>query len=313
MRSDLQRGLVWFLNYSACDPNGVSAEQLDLHNTSMLPQDVELFAHRWLAYSRSMDIDHDGIGRPMHVVESFVNSPQVASLAWPINSHAMRVDVSASQEAVDGLRSGSLNSLSLDAFTFNVKQRLPVARPASAAVRASSMSSTELAGLAQTIVSSGFSGVKALHKISDGLFVATRDSGTPIGVQVFDSGDIEISAADSVWANLGVAIATSASLVHSEMSDSLGGYVPDHGGMSFQVDYRPWDPVEISRMLETAGVQLSPWAFVAADGNGILPHHTMHGVNVQAVTSALSELGNVPEPYRLAVHNHLLQHLRSSR
>ena len=84
MRSDLELGLVWFINYSALDPTAVTSKQLDLHGAGMLPVDVEKFAHRWLAFSRCIDINHDGVGRPVHVIESFFNSENV-SLDTPLS------------------------------------------------------------------------------------------------------------------------------------------------------------------------------------------------------------------------------------
>lgn len=309
MRSDLQRGLVWFLNYAACNPSGVTAEQLDLHNTSMLPSDVELFAHRWLAFSRSMDINHDGIGRPIRVVESFFNSESVASPMWPLNAHAMRVDASGSEEAIDGLRTGSLNSLSLDAFTFNVKKLLPVDRPTQ--VSRALMSSADFAGLARTVASTGFSNVQSLHKVGDGLFIALRGDLTPIGVQILDDGDIEISAAGGAWSSLGVTLASAATLVY-RADDSTGGHVPNHDGVD-KVDYRPWDSTNMSLVGAETGDAPVPWAYVSAEGVGVLPHHTPCGVSLMAVAQALSDLNSVPESHRSEARSHLLLHLRGLR
>ena len=67
MRSDLDKGLIWFVNYAALDPNAVKVADLDLHGAAMLPQDVEKFAHRWLAFSRSVDIEHDGVLSLIHI------------------------------------------------------------------------------------------------------------------------------------------------------------------------------------------------------------------------------------------------------
>lgn len=124
-RSDLKKGHIWFVNYAAIDPTAVTASQLDSHGTGMLPDDVELLAHRWLKHSRSVDINHDGKGRPVWVLESFFNSDQVQAAAWPRNAHCLRLDVSQSKEAMGGLRNGTLNSLSLDAYTINRRAKVP--------------------------------------------------------------------------------------------------------------------------------------------------------------------------------------------
>src|SRR3990167_4621786 len=127
LRSDLTLGRVWFVNYSALNPAGVTKEQLDLHGTGMLPVDVELLAHRWLQYSRSVDVNHDGRGRAVGVLESFMNSDVVASPTWPLNTHVIRLDVAQEPSILQGLRDGTLNCVSFDAFTFNRKVRVPLA------------------------------------------------------------------------------------------------------------------------------------------------------------------------------------------
>jgi hypothetical protein len=167
MRSDLVRGLVWFVNYAAIDPEAVKSSDLDLHGAAMLPEDVELFAHRWLAFSRSIDINHDGIGRNIQVVESFMNTPEVGAAAWPVNAHAARLDVAGDKEAYDGLRTGALNSVSLDALTFNKVQRLPVADSMKAETTLNEWATPEdLAEWAAEVAKDGYDGVEAVHKMA---------------------------------------------------------------------------------------------------------------------------------------------------
>jgi hypothetical protein len=208
-RSDLVKGLVWFVNYAALDPTAVKASDLDLKGTAMLPEDVELFAHRWLAYSRSIDIEHDGVGRPIHVIESFFNSPEVGAAAWPLNSHAVRMDVSASKEAVDGLRNGTLNSVSLDAFTFNRTVRLPVAKTMSAAGPGIPDSFEDWA---KELVQMGYDDVQSVGRVSSGLYIVQRSAGrTPLAVAISEA-DIDVSPASDPWARIAASVMTSPTL-----------------------------------------------------------------------------------------------------
>lgn len=312
LRSDLLRGLVWFVNYAAIDPAAVSAEKLDLHGSAMLPADVETFAHRWLAFSRSVDIEHDGIGRPVHVVESFFNSKDVASPAWPVDAHAVRMDLSQSPEAMDGFRTGRLNCVSLDAFTFNVKRKLPAATTRSAP----SVKPADPLGLAMELARLGFPGVEGASDLGDGLVLVTRGAMPPLAVHVTGD-DVEVTAAGGAWETLAARLLTSGTLTAAPTmkASPIYGTVPEHGKTVFPIDYTPWDPREVEKLLASQGVDLSgaapvtPFAFLRADGTGEIPHHTIRGVSLQAVTAGLSALNTIPPEFRDATRRHLIEHL----
>lgn len=333
MRSDLVEGLVWFVNYAAIDPTAVKTSDLDLHGAAMLPQDVEKFAHRWLAYSRSIDIEHDGIGRPVHVIESFFNGTDVASPAWPINSHAVRLDVSQSKEALDGLRTGKLNSVSLDAYTFNKVVRLP-------AVEAKSvlgMGTNIVDGLpgdinawAEQLMSMGYPGITSVDKVGEGLFVATRSSGLPIAVAVdFDESTIEASPAGGAWGHVAATLMTNGSLVSTQKfigPEDLSASGSGTAGAGQPIDYAPWDEQAVIDMLESRGIIIDPsrdthqeltdGAYAGVDfttQKGYLPHHTLQGdqivVSKDGVIKALSRLSEVPDELRASARAHLIAHL----
>lgn len=315
LRSDVVRGLVWFVNYAAIDPTCVKADKLDLHGAAMLPDDVEKFAHRWLAFSRSIDIQHDGIGRPIHAVESFFNSADVASPAWPVDAHAVRLNLSACQEAMEGFAAGRLNCISLDAFTFNVRKRLPAAttKAATAVSRPS-----DAFGVAREIAQLGFPGVTGVSDLGGGLMLVQRGVMPPVAVQVSDEA-YEVNAGGGAWSVLAARLMTSGSLVVASTTKVgvVDGVVPNHGSLVFSVDFRPWDPDEIIRLFASIGADLtgqepvSPFAFLRADGTGEIPHHTPSGVSRQAVQNGLSQVDRVvPPEYRLAARAHLMKHLQ---
>jgi hypothetical protein len=341
MRSDLVRGLVWFVNYAALDPSAVRAEHLDLHNTAMMPEDVEKFAHRWLSASRSVDIEHDGIGRPVHVVESFYNSEDIAAPAFPINSHAARLDVSRSKEAMDGLRSGRLNSVSLDALTFNRVVRLPAAQTRSAFIADGGW---DLAGWARELAQDGWTDVLGVREIGDGLFVASRKSGMPIAIQVHEDG-FESAAAGGAWGRLGMAAFDSPSLVRMDLA---GG---EYTGARV-IDHTQWDPSVVSGMLAEVGVPIDgnisrvgplekeifaaierpsgsgalgstpgmhhvPGETPQAAARGFLPHHTVREgrlmVSRDGVARSLAMVDSLPSHLRESARAHLLAHLDAMR
>lgn len=313
LRSDLTRGLVWFVNYAAIDPTAVKAEKLDLHGAAMLPEDVELFAHRWLAYSRSIDIQHDGIGRPIHVVESFVNSKEIASPSWPVDAHAVRLNLSACKEAMDGFAAGRLNCVSLDAFTFNVRKRLPVAT----AKALSASRPADALGVAREIAQLGFPGVTGVSDLGGGLVLVQRGAMPPIAVQVADE-EYEVTPGGGAWATLAARLITNGTLTVASTAKAgpIDAAIPDHGGMAFQVDFRPWDPAEVEKLLAPTGVDLSgrepvsPFAFLRADGTGEIPHHTIRGVSKQALHDGLGLVDKrIPAEHRAAVRLHLMKHL----
>lgn len=314
VRSDLVRGLVWFVNYAALDPSAVRVEQLDLHNTGMLPADVELFAHRWLGFSRSVDIEHDGVGRPVTPVESFFNSPQIAAAAFPINSHAARLDLSRSQEAMDGFRTGKLNSVSLDALTFNRVVRMPAASGRSAADsrRSEPVPVPEsLSDWALEISQCGYEGVVGVKQLGEGIYLAMRASGMPLAVAI-DGDSIEVEpAAQGAWGRLGAALYESPSL-------TLASYVP--------VDHSRWSQEDEEQMLRWIGLQpggnlanfgaVEREAFAAVDQArmaGYLPHHTVRGgalmASREACLAGLANLDSVPEHLREEARAHLQAHL----
>lgn len=313
-RSDMKRGLVWFLNYAALDPTAVKSSHLDLHGSAMLPHDVEKFAHRWLAFSRSVDVQHDGVGRDIRVVESFFNSPEVCSPNWPVNSHALRLDVANCAEAMDGLRKGTLNSVSLDALTFNRKVRLPAAvgKSASAAGAPSSREwvppstakdwATDLARL-------GFEGVTTVRTLGSGLFVAERSVGLPIGIEVTD-GDVEVTPAGGVWARLSAVLCQSGTLTAVSLQPGGDEPLPHeavvHKKSVFQVDFAP-NFVYDSNFDHDE----SPFA-VIVNGQGLFPHHSMNGdVSMSAVRAALESVKSMSGGPRATAEAHLMGHLRA--
>ena len=193
-RSDMVRGYVWFVNYAALDPEGVTASQLDSHGTGMLPEDVEKLAHRWLVHSRSIDIQHDGKGRPVTVLESFYNSDDVQAAAWPKNAHCVRLDVSQCPEALNGLRNGTLNSLSLDAYTFMRTVSLPAfgaaGKPPAQVSRSAGLTVDEATAL---IGAAGYSGLTTLRRIDTDHYIVERGALPAIALVVADDGhDVEV-------------------------------------------------------------------------------------------------------------------------
>jgi len=215
LRSDLREGLVWFVNYAALDPTSIKVDDLDLHGAGMLPEDVEKFAHRWLGYSRSIDINHDGVGRPIHVIESFFNSEDVKAASWPINSHAVRFNISQSQEAMDGMRNGTLNSVSLDALTFNKVVRLPAAEAkAFAPNQEPFVPPTTVKKWAEELAQDGYPGITGVKQVGDGMFIAQRSCGLPVAITI-KNGGLEASAASGPWAHIGMALCTSPSLTRN--------------------------------------------------------------------------------------------------
>lgn len=302
LRSDLVCGLVWFVNYAAIDPAAVRAEKLDLHGAAMLPEDVEKFAHRWLAFSRSIDIQHDGIGRPVYVVESFFNSKDVASAAWPVDSHAVRLNMFQCKEAMEGFAQGRLNCISLDAFTFNVRKRLPVAT----AAKALSVSRpADAMGVAHEIAQLGFPGVTGVCDLGDGLMLVQRGAMPPIAVQVSDE-SYEVNAGGGAWSTLAARLMTNGTLSVASTAKvgGTGSVVPDHGSTVFSADFRPWN--------SSAFTDKSAFAFLRDDGTGEIPHHmSATSVSLAAIQNGLSQIDRViPSEHRLAVRAHLMKHLR---
>lgn len=236
VRSDLREGLVWFVNYAALDPTCIKSSDLDLHGCGMLPEDVEKFAHRWLAFSRSIDIEHDGIGRPINVIESFFNSVDVSAASWPINSHAVRFDISQSKEAMDGMQNGSLNSVSLDAFTFNKVIRLPVAQAKSVAGLQDAFVPPDTAKKwAEELSQDGYPGITRVDQVAPDMFIAHRENGLPVAVTV-KNGCLEASAASGPWAHIGLAICESGTLTHTGKSSTM------------------WDPERVKAMMAEFGI-----------------------------------------------------------
>lgn len=297
LRSDLVRGLVWFVNYAALDPESVQASDLDLQGTGMLPDDVEKFAHRWMAYSRSVDINHDGIGRPVNVVESIFNSPAIASPAFPINSHAARFDVSRSKEAFDGLRSGSLNSVSLDAITFN---KVAKVKPKVTGTACSAPVPTNLSQWAEELAAEGFENVIGVKEVAPGLFVAMRSKGMPVAVSI-DGEMIETSGVCSgPWARIGATLFGSPSVTtdHSPMADVLATLK----GAGFDLTGPGTAPLaaEVFAVVDEAGV-------------GHLPHHGYDGrqltVSLQSIRRGLASIGTLPKQLQERAKVHLMRHL----
>jgi hypothetical protein len=311
MRSDLVRGLVWFVNYAAIDPSSVKASDLDLHGAAMLPEDVERFAHRWLAFARSVDIEHDGVGRPVDVVESFFNSPDVASPFYPVNAHVTRLDVSKSPEAHEGLRSGRLNSVSLDAITFNKVIRLPVSTFRSVAVVPGVPSL--LSDWAAEAAACGYDGVVGVREIFKGLFVAERSGGRPPLAVSLDADSVEMVPGSGPWSKVAAAIFQSPTLT------SRSACAP-------AVDFSPWPKDEVGEMMRSIGLDpsgslsvlgsLESEVFAAVDEasmKGFLPHHTVRAGEVMTsrdgVTAALCSIDSVPERLRPMALEHLQRHL----
>lgn len=320
LRSDLEKGLVWFVNYAAIDPTAVRAEDLDLHGAGMLPEHVEMFAHRWLAYSRSVDINHDGIGRPVHVIESFFNSMDVQSAAWPLNSHACRFDVSQSGEAMEGLKKGDLNCVSLDAFTFNKVRRLPAAE-AKSVLGIPDGRPDSPAELAREVARLGYPGVTGVRRLQSGLYLCERDDALPVAVAMADGG-VDVTPAAGAWGRVAASLMTSGTLTAAQRAElDVEAYVPDHGDESFDVDHAPWDPSEIAKLLSDIGFNMngndpiSPFAFVTGL-EGKLAHHVPRGgammVSLAGVDDALARLDEVPEAHRESARQHLLAHKREA-
>lgn len=316
LRSDLTQGLIWFVNYAALDPTSVKISDLDLHGAAMLPQDVEKFAHRWLAFSRSIDIEHDGIGRPVHVIESFFNSSDIGAPAWPINSHAVRFDVSASKEALDGLRSGALNSVSLDAYTFNKVVKLPVAQAKQATGLSNHMAAapSSFAEWAGCIAQLGYEGVSSVDQVSPGVFVAHRAAGMPLAITIKD-GLLEASAASGPWSHLAATLVESGTLTSSKKFFGIESEVkPGMANSGQPIDYAPWDPAAVASLLDGKGISEDSFAAVdPATSKMFLPHHIHHGEQVMlskaGVITSLGMLSEIPEGMRNSARSHLLSHL----
>lgn len=313
-RSDMVRGLVRFVNYAAIDPTCVSSDDLDLHGKAMLPADLTLFAHRWLAFSRSIDIQHDGIGRPVYAVESFMNSPEIASPAYPINSHVVLLDVQGSKEAFDGLKSGKLNSVSLDALTFNRKIRVKVKPGQTKCAADGSLSwvrPTTLAQWAHEIAEDGWDGVVGINRISDDLYVAMRSSGMPLAVQLFDDGMDVTAAPSGAWSEIGARVFTSPSLISSRRQEvDLGSY----SGPVLEGSLKAAGAGLDGRLVADAPGFVEAEMFAAIeDGVGRIPHHVIDGgrmmVSRDAVIRGLSSISSLPENLRTEARDHLMRHM----
>ncbi len=296
MRSDLVRGLVWFVNYAAIDPSAVKVGDLDLHGCAMLPEDVEKFAHRWLAFSRSIDINHDGLGRNVHVVESFMNTPDIASPSWPINAHAARLDVAGDQEAFEGLRTGKLNSVSLDALTFNRVVRLPVAE-AMKMVDPTSKGWSEPQdrdGWARELAQDGFEGVVSVTKMGADMWIVDRGDLSPLAVSIKD-GCIETTAAGGAWGHLGMSIMRNPTLkAIGPEEDEDYSVAADGNGTKVSA----WDPAFVRSALIDVGVNISDsaWQQFQRITEQMYDHKdATTAVNLSAVNLSAAENSAPPE------------------
>lgn len=317
-RSDLTRGLVWFVNYAAIDPSAVRAEDLDLHGAAMLPDDVEKLAHRWLRFSRSVDIEHDGIGRPVHPVESFFNSADVASNAWPVGAHVVRFDCADSSEAMEGLRAGTLNCVSFDAFTFNRVRRLPVAEARKSI--GPIVPPKDVASIIEEVARMGYSGIDGAVEIAHGLYLIKRSSGLHLGVSIRD-GAVEAAAAGGAWQHISAHLIESGSLVSETMRD----FFPPHSGQKvLPIDTRVWDREKVDSELASRGIIMGSnlfsqmFAYVDPHGAGTLEHHVLledgsMAVSPEMVRAALQRVDDLPQGRREGARKHLLGHLEDIR
>lgn len=251
IRSDLREGLVWFVNYTALDPTAVKSSDLDLHGAAMLPEDVEKFAHRWLTTSRSIDIEHDGVGRPIHVIESFFNSQDVQALSWPLNTHAVRFDISRCPEALNGMREGTLNSVSLDAYTFNKVMRLPVAEVKGMLQRDVFVPPETIQKWAEELATDGYEGVIDVHSVGPDMYVATRKNGLPLAITV-KNGELEASAAGGPWGHIGMALVESPTLTSRSVSLQAGETTKPNGSQGEIIG--KWSDDLVNQLLSEYGV-----------------------------------------------------------
>ena len=88
---------------------------LDTHGEAMLPEDIELMAHRFLGLdlSKSIDVQHDNVPTTCRPVESFVvrwDDPDYALGAWVLGIHVPDKALWAKVE------SGELSGFSFEAW-----------------------------------------------------------------------------------------------------------------------------------------------------------------------------------------------------
>ena len=105
IKSDFEKGIVYGLVY---EPNA-----LDSHGELMLPDDVQLAAHRFLTVpdlSQAIDTNHDGFPNGCYPVESFVarkGDPDYPEGGWVIG-------VKCSPVMLARVKNGDINGFSFD-------------------------------------------------------------------------------------------------------------------------------------------------------------------------------------------------------
>lgn len=143
----MTEGLVWVEAYLPFDPESFAAfaakarelgsavaaatadpalaakalDPIDAHGEAMLLEDLALLAHTFLVESRKIDVMHDEAARSsVRVVESFVNTPEVASPnyypgAWVV---VLKIDPGSPEWAE--VEKGAIDAVSFQAFVKKV-------------------------------------------------------------------------------------------------------------------------------------------------------------------------------------------------
>lgn len=94
---------------------------IDAHGEIMLAEDLEALADAFLVESRKTDVMHDEQDRPgVHVVGSFVNTPEIASpLYWP-GAWVVVLKVDPGTPEFLAIKAGTLNAVSFQAVVNKV-------------------------------------------------------------------------------------------------------------------------------------------------------------------------------------------------
>lgn len=94
---------------------------IDSQGEAMLPEDLELLAHRFLSVSRKFDADHDEAARKSVVlVESFINGPEVQSPHFFPGSWVAVFQVAKGSPEWERIEAGELRAVSFQAFVERV-------------------------------------------------------------------------------------------------------------------------------------------------------------------------------------------------
>jgi hypothetical protein len=120
---DLGGGSAGYQAAAAADPELArrALEPIDAHGEAMLAADLEALADRFLVQSRRVDVQHDEKTRAgVHVVGSFVNTPEIASPQFYPGAWVVVLKVEAWTPEFTAIKLGRLNAVSFQAVVTKV-------------------------------------------------------------------------------------------------------------------------------------------------------------------------------------------------